>query len=304
MLRTIVFRILQAIVTLAVVSFVVYLAGDMTGDPVSNYVDPLATEDDRLAITKELGLDKPVLYRYGLFLKNAFQGNLGKSFKTRQPVMTLVKDRLGNSLKLVLVAKAITLAVAIPLGVYAAVHRGTFRDTLARGFALFFQSAPGFWVAIMAIIVFAVKLHWLPVAGMDSWRNYVLPACIVGFGTSAGLLRILRSSMIESLQSEYVQLARAKGVSERRVVWVHALRNASIPALTFFGLSLGVAIGAAVTIEVVFAWPGLGRLIVESVTWGDYPVVLVGVIIWGAIIIGMNLIVDITYTIVDPRVRI
>lgn len=304
MIRAIGLRVIQGILTLMVMSFFVFFAGDLTGDPATNSLPPDATPSDRLAMTQALGLDKPVLYRYYLFLEHAVQGNLGKSFRTKQPVMKMVIPALWNSVKLVLIAKVITLAIALPLGVYAAVHRGTWKDSAARGFALFGQAAPGFWVAIMGILLFAVVLKVLPVAGMASWKNYILPATIIGVGTSAGLLRILRSSMIESLESEYVRLAKAKGVSQTRIIWVHALRNAAIPFVTLFGISMGTAIGAAVTIEVVFAWPGLGRLIVDAVSWGDYPVVVAGVIIWGGIIISLNLLVDIAYVIIDPRVRI
>ena len=304
MIRILGLRLIQAAVTLFAVSFLVYLAGDYTGDPVSNYLDPTATEDQRIAVAQEFGLDKPVLERYGIFLKNAVQGDFGKSFKTKQPVFSLVMDRVGNTIFLILIAKLITLAVAVPLGVYAAVHRGTLGDTLARGFALFWQAVPGFWVAIMAILLFAVGLHLVPAAGNDSWKSYILPAGIIGLGTSAGLLRIIRSSMIEALESDYARLARSKGVSEARIIWVHALRNSAIPAMTLFGISLGTAIAAGVTIEVVFAWPGLGRLVVDAVSWGDYPTVLAAVMFYATVIIVVNLIVDLSYTVVDPRVRL
>lgn len=304
MIRTLGLRTIQAAITLLAVSFLVFLAGNYTGDPVTNYLGPNFTEDQRIAVTKEFGLDKPVVERYGIFLMNALHGEMGTSFRTSEPVFNKISRAIGNTVWLIVIAKLLTVALALPLGVYAAVHRGTYKDTLARGFALFWQAAPGFWVAIMGILVFAVMLNLLPAAGNDTWKNYILPVAIIGMGTSAGLLRIIRSSMIEALESDYVRLARSKGVSERRIIWVHALRNSAIPGLTLFGISLGTAIAAGVTIEVVFAWPGLGRLLVESVGWGDYPVVVMGVVVYATIIIAVNLIVDITYTLVDPRVRL
>ncbi len=252
---------------------------------------------------RRLGLDRPLAYQYGAFLWSALQGDWGKSLRTGRPATELVKERLANSLKLATAALGITLLMSIPLGVLAATNRAGPWDRFGMAFAVLGQSLPAFWLGIILMLVFAVWLRWLPTSGMESWRHYVLPAVVLGWGISAGVVRLLRSSMLEVLDSEFVKLARTKGLSETRVVWKHALRNALIPVITFVGFMYGVVIAAAIVVEVVFSWPGLGRLAYESTLWRDFPVLQLTVITWTGLVIAINFLVDVSYGLVDPRVR-
>jgi peptide/nickel transport system permease protein len=194
--------------------------------------------------------------------------------------------------------------ISIPLGVLAAAHHGRSWDRISIGFALFGQSIPSFWLAIVLVLLFSIKLNWLPTSGIGSWKHLVLPSLILGWGISAGIVRLLRSGMLEVLGAEYIKLARAKGLSEGKVVWKHALRNAMIPVVTFVGFMYGVIIASAVVIEVVFGWPGLGFLAYESTLWRDFPVLQLTVLLYTSIIVVINFLVDLSYGLLDPRVRV
>lgn len=304
MTRFVITRFIQAAVTLLAVSFIIFMLGRVTGNPVDMLLPMEATLEMREREIHRLGLDRPILYQYGVFLKGAVRGDFGESLRTKKPVVELVRARVGNSLKLATVAMAITILIAMPLGVIAAVNRGRIWDRGALLIALLGMSLPTFWTGAMGIIIFGVVLGLLPVSGMGDWRNYVLPAATMGWFSSAGLLRLLRSSMLEVLDSEYVKLARTKGVSERGVVYRHALRNALIPVVTFIGLMYGIIIGAGVTTEVVFSWPGMGRLTYEAILWRDFPLLQFTVLVWAALVIFINLVVDLLYVVLDPRVRL
>ena len=299
-----IFRLVQAVITMLVTSFIVFSLSHTSGNPADVLLPIETTPDERLAFIKRMGFDKPIHQQYGIFLKNAVQGDFGTSIKTRQPVTDLVWPRVGNSLKLATVAIGITLAISLPLGVLAARHRGTWIDQGAMAIALFGQSVPLFWAGLVAILIFSVRLGWLPTSGTGSWQHYVLPAVTLGWGITAGIVRLLRSSMLEVLDSEYVKLARAKGVGESMVVWKHALRNALIPVVTFIGFTYGIILAAAIVIEVVFAWPGLGRLTFEAVLWRDFPLLQLSVMVWVFLIVLINLMVDLSYGFIDPRIRI
>ena len=299
-----IFRLVQAVITMLVTSFIVFSLSHTSGNPADVLLPIETTPDERLAFIKRMGFDKPIHQQYGIFLKNAVQGDFGTSIKTRQPVTDLVWPRVGNSLKLATVAIGITLAISLPLGVLAARHRGTWIDQGAMAIALFGQSVPLFWAGLVAILIFSVRLGWLPTSGTGSGQHYVLPAVTLGWGITAGIVRLLRSSMLEVLDSEYVKLARAKGVGESMVVWKHALRNALIPVVTFIGFTYGIILAAAIVIEVVFAWPGLGRLTFEAVLWRDFPLLQLSVMVWVFLIVLINLMVDLSYGFIDPRIRI
>jgi peptide/nickel transport system permease protein len=303
MLAFVAARVGQALFTLLASSMIVFALVRTSGSPVDLILPPDSTPAEREAMIRRLGLDRPLAYQYGAFLSSALQGDWGKSLRTGRPATELVKERLGNSLKLATAATAITLLISIPLGVLAAVNRAGPWDRLGMTFAVIGQSLPAFWLGILLMLVFAVWLRWLPTSGMGSWRHYVLPAVVLGWGVSAGVVRLLRSSMLEVLDSEFVKLARTKGLSETRVVWKHALRNALVPVITFVGFMYGVIIAAAIVVEVVFSWPGLGRLAYESTLWRDFPVLQLTVITWTALVITINFMVDVSYGLVDPRVR-
>ena len=296
-------RVGQALLTLLASSVIVFALVRTSGSPVDLILPPDSTPAERDAMIRRLGLDRPLAYQYGAFLWSALQGDWGKSLRTGRPATELVKERLANSLKLATAAVGITLLMSIPLGVLAATNRAGPWDRFGMAFAVLGQSLPAFWLGIILMLVFAVWLRWLPTSGMESWRHYVLPAVVLGWGISAGVVRLLRSSMLEVLDSEFVELARTKGLSETRVVWKHALRNALIPVITFVGFMYGVVIAAAIVVEVVFSWPGLGRLAYESTLWRDFPVLQLTVITWTGLVIAINFLVDVGYGLVDPRVR-
>jgi peptide/nickel transport system permease protein len=303
MLAFVAARVGQALLTLLASSVIVFALVRTSGSPVDLILPPDSTPAERQAAIRRLGLDRPLSYQYGAFLWNALQGDWGTSLRTGRPATELVMERLGNSLKLATAAIGITLLLSIPLGVLAAVNRAGPWDRLGMAFAVLGQSLPAFWLGIILMLVFAVWLRWLPTSGMESWRHYVLPAVVLGWGISAGVVRLLRSSMLEVLDSEFVKLARTKGLSEARVVWKHALRNALVPVITFSGFMYGVIIAAAIVVEVVFSWPGLGRLAYESTLWRDFPVLQLTVLTWTALVIAINFLVDVSYGLVDPRVR-
>lgn len=304
MLKFLLMRFFQAVLTLLAASFIVFALARLTGSPADTMLPMDATPAEREALITRLGLDQPLAYQYWLYLKDAIRGDFGASLRTRRPVTELVWDRLFNSLKLASAAMVFTVVISLPLGVIAAVYRGRLWDRLSMTVALLGQSLPSFWTGIVFILVFSVMLGWLPTSGMGGWQHYVLPAVSMGWFTSAGVVRLLRSSTLEVLDSEYIKLARLKGLRELIVVSKHAVRNALIPVTTFIGFMYGIIIAAAITTEVVFTWPGLGRLAYEAVLWRDFPLLQLTVLTWAFLIIIINFIVDIVYVILDPRIRL
>lgn len=304
MTRFLLSRVVQASVTLLVVSLLVFVLGRLSGSPAHTMLSMDASLEERAQFIQRMGLDRPLAYQYWTFLTHAVRGDFGESLRARIPAIEVVVPRMVNSLKLATVTILVTLVVSIPMGVVAAVKRGTPWDALVRGIAVLGQSLPGFWLAIVGVLIFSVQLGWLPTSGMGTWQHYVLPSAVLGLGISAGVVRLLRSSMLEVLDSEFVKHARAKGVAEMVVVWKHALRNALIAVVTYAGFMYGLIIAVSIAIEVVFAWPGLGRLAFEAVTWRDFPVLQLTVLLWAALVIVINLLTDISYALLDPRIRL
>ncbi len=296
-------RFLQTIVTLFGISIAIFLMGRLTGDPCAILLPDTATAEDYALMRQHLGLDKPLPVQYWIWVKNAVKGDLGKAFITGRPVIDLIKDRFPNSVKLGIASMIFTTLVSLPLGLIAAVKKGTWVDTMCGTLAALGQSVPSFWLGIMLIWVFAVNLRILPVAGMGGVQYYIMPVLTMGWWTVAAQARLLRSSMLEVLDSEFVKLARIKGASEKSVVWKHALRNALMPVVSFMGMHFANAISMAVVAEVVFAWPGLGRLLYEAIKFRDFPIVQGVVIIMVTITVWVNLLVDILYGYIDPRIR-
>jgi len=296
-------RLAQAIPTLIVVSAIVFAMGHATGDPAALVLPPEASASERAAFRQQNGLDRPLIVQYAIFLKAAARGNFGNSIRTGGPVTSLVMSRLLNSLRLATVSILLSLAVSVPLGVVAAATRGSFWDRLALGFSFLGQSSPPFFIGIVSVLLFAVLLGWLPAGGVGSWKNYILPAVVLAWTISAGIARLVRSSMLETLDTEYVKFARLKGLAEPTVLVKHALLNALIPVVTFTGLMYGTIVASAVTVEVVFAWPGLGQLAYQAVLWRDFPVLQATVLMWTVLIIVINFAVDALYFVVDPRIR-
>ena len=304
MIRFILLRIFQGVLSILVVTLIVFLLLQMSGDPVSLLLPDNATPEQVAAYQKKLGLDRPVSEQYVRFLANAFQGDFGTSFRKKEPAMQVVLRHLPATGQLAGSALLIGTMISIPLGVLAAVYRGTFVDALAVLLSTLGQSMPVFWLGLLGIKLFGVDLGWLPVGGRGSLKHLVLPAFTLGWYMSALMTRLVRSAMLEVLNQDYIRTARGKGLIERVVIIKHALRNALIPLLTVWGLQAGSLLTSAVVTETTFSWPGVGRASIYAVSGRDYPVVLASVFIFTLIFISINFIVDILYTWIDPRIRI
>lgn len=303
MTRLILSRLFQAFMTLLMTSLIVFVLARTSGSPADLVLPTDATPSERVEYIQRLGLDQPIAKQYMIFLGDALRGDFGTSIRTGAPATELVFDRVGRTLILATAGLGIALLISVPLGVMAAVHRGRSWDRFSMGFALLGQSTPAFWLGIVLILIFAVWLRWFPSSGVGSWQHYVLPSVVLGWSISAGIVRLLRSSMLEVLDAEFIKLARTKGLKEGVVVWKHALRNALIPVVTFIGFMYGVIIASGVVIEVVFGWPGLGYLAYESTLWRDFPVLQLSVLVYTGIIVGINFLVDVSYGLIDPRIR-
>ena len=296
-------RFLQALLTLWVLSIFVFVMVRLTGNPLDLVLDSSAGARDRAAAASQLGLDKPLINQYGIFLKGAVQGDFGKSIRARQPVIDLIMERLPNSMELTVISFVLATVVGLMIGVSSAVARGSALDTAARIFAVLGQSMPSFWLGLLLMLVFGVWLRLLPVSGKESWASFILPAFTMGWYQMAAIMRLTRSTMLETLGTEYVKLARIKGVPEVWVIWKHALRNCLIPISTMLVILFVTMISGAVLVETVFAWPGVGRLIVDAVTWRDYPLVQGLVLFIGAMYAVASFGLDMLYMVVNPRVR-
>ena len=304
MTRYIALRFLQAIISLLVVMTIVFMLSRLSGDPVQLLADISASEEQMEAIRHDLGLDRPLAIQWATYVRDMFVFDLGESVTSRQPVRELIMQRLPNTLQLGFAAMAISIVIGLPIGIYAAVHRGTRWDGVARLFAVLGQSMPSFWLGVLLILIFAVVLGVLPPGGKETPTSIILPAFSMGYLTTAAIMRLTRSSMLDVLNAEYIKLARIKGLSETKVIWKHALKNSLIPVITFSVVLFTLFLGAAVVTETVFAWPGLGSLILDGVRTRDYPLIQGGVVVFSAIYILANLLVDILYGYLDPRIRL
>jgi len=289
---------------LLAVTIIVFALGRITGNPLDVLLPLEAEEEDRIKVEAAWGLDKPIHMQYLVFMKNAFSGNFGESLKWRgETAMNLVIQRLPATAILALVAVGVASVIAIPVGVISAVRRGTLFDFVGKMIALFGQSLPAFWLGIVLMWIFSVELGWLPTSGKSGITSIILPAVAIGWFQVAALMRLVRSSMLDVLDSEFVKLARIKGVSETKVIWKHCLRNAGIAPLTYFGLILGSLMVGSVSIETVFNWPGVGLLAIDAAKARDYQVLQAVVLLFSGIYIVANLLVDVAYAYLDPRIR-
>ena len=281
----------------------VFVALRLSGDPAATMLPGDATVDELAALRRTLGLDRPLYVQYVAFLGSAVRGDFGESFRHQQPAFGLVLERLPATLELAFAALLLAIVVALPLGILAAVHRGRAADVLAMGFAVVGQATPYFWMGIMLILVVSVELAWLPTSGRGGWQHLILPAVTLGTHFAASLARLTRTSLLEVLGQNFVTTARAKGLAEGSVILRHALKNAAVPVVTLIGLQFGTLLGGAVVTETIFAWPGVGRLAVQSIFVRDYPVVQAGVLVLALSFVGLNLLVDLLYGALDPRIR-
>lgn len=303
MIQYILRRLGQSTITVLLVTLIIFVIVRQIGDPTHLMLPPEATDADRAVLRQQMGLDRPVIVQYGTYLLDLLKGNLGLSYRFSRPALGVVIEALGPTLLLTLTALGLAVAVGVPLGVVAAVRRDRQVDQFAKVFAVLGQAAPPFLFSLLFIKLFAIQLGWLPTGGYGRSVNLILPALALGWYSSAGIMRLTRSSMTEVLDSEYVKLARIKGVPERVIVYHHALRNALLPVITFISLQFGILMGGAVSVEFVFAWPGVGRLILESISNLDYTVVQAAVTVGALIFTSVNLGVDILYAMIDPRIR-
>ena len=297
-------RAFYAIVTLFILSLTIFTVVRLTGDPVTLLAEPGARAEDLDRVRSEWGLDRSWPVQYLAFVNNVFTGQLGKSFNYEMPVSTLYFQRLPNSLELALAATLISFLIGIPAGIISAVRVNSFWDNFGKIVALLGLSIPGFWLGLVLILVFSVWLHWLPTSGQGGVQHLIMPALALGWYFAASLLRLTRSSMLEVLRSEYIKLAHLKGLPGYVVLAMHAFKNALIPVLTLAGINLVVMINAAVIIEVIFAWPGIGRLLYEGIFQRDFPLVQGVVMEAGIMIVLINLIIDLLYAYIDPRIRL
>ncbi|MGD9118799.1 MAG: ABC transporter permease [Dehalococcoidia bacterium] len=303
MSRFIVIRLIQCVVAFFGILIITFFLLRASGDPAMLLASPNFSAEQVQALRVELGLDKSWGEQLGIYLNNIVHGDLGESLLQKKPVITKIGDALPNTLKLMVPSFAIAMILAFILGVLAATYRDSWWDNIVKFLAVLGQALPGFWVAIMAVLILSVQLEWLPVAGMATPAHYVLPVSTIVFFTLPGMMRLVRSTMLDVLDSEYIKLARIKGLPERIVIWKHALRNALISPLTIIGMLLpGVVMGAVIT-EQIFNWPGMGRLLVDATFSRDFPVVQAVTIITAILVLGINLLIDISYAWVDPQIR-
>lgn len=297
-------RVGYCLLSLFLLSVTIFFFVRVTGDPATLLVEPGASEADIAAIHKQFGLDQPLIVQYWLFVTSVLQGDLGQSFYYQTSVMQLYLDRLPNSLLLAFVAMGLSLIIGIPAGIMASVQVGRFWDGFGKLFTLLGLSLPSFLVGLVLILVFSVYLGWLPSSGFGGPLHLLMPAFALGWYFAASHMRLTRSSMLEVLGSEYIKLARLKGLPQKLIIAKHAFKNALIPVLTLAGINLVIMVNVAIVVETVFAWPGIGRLLYEGITFRDFPIVQGVVILGGAMIVVVNLFVDILYAIIDPRIRL
>ena len=297
-------RLWQSALTLVGVSVLVFvILRVVPGDPAKMLLPEGAPQSAIEELNRQLGLREPLYVQYGLFVQSVFRGDFGQSFQYRAPALRVVLERLAATVQLALAAMAITVAIGVTLGIVAAVRRGTGYDYASTVLAVLGQSLPNFWLGIMLILLFGVALRWLPTSGFESWRHLILPAVTLAAFPMALVARLTRSSMLEILGRDFIRTGRAKGLTERAVILRHALRNAAVPLLTVLGLQIGTLLGGAVITESVFAWPGMGKLVVDAIFFRDFPVVQTVLILSATVFVVINLLVDLLYTVIDPRIR-
>jgi peptide/nickel transport system permease protein len=301
-------RCLQSLIVFAAILAIVFLMLHITGDPAAVLMPLDASQADIQAFRQEMGFDKPLYVQFGRFLfggpktKGVIRGDFGFSYRHEIPAMGLVLEHFPNTVLLAVTSVLIAIVIAIPTGVLSAVFRNSWIDYACSVVAMFGQSMPNFWLGLLLILLFAVVLRWLPTSGFEGWSYLILPAFTAGLYATARIMRMVRSQMLETLSMDYVRTARSKGLAEWVVVFRHALKNAAIPVVTLVGLELGILLGGTVVTEAVFAWPGVGFLVVDAISNQDYPVVQAAVALLACVFVGVNLVVDLLYAWIDPRI--
>lgn len=301
-------RCLQSLIVFGAILVIVFLMLQITGDPAAVLMPLDASEEDIQAFRKEMGFDQPLQVQFGRFLfggpktKGVIRGDFGFSYRHEIPAMGLVLEHFPNTVLLAFTSVLIAIVISIPTGVLSAVYRNSWIDYTCSVVAMFGQSMPNFWLGLLLILLFAVTLRWLPTSGFEAWYYIILPAFTAGLYATARIMRMVRSQMLEILSMDYVRTARSKGLTETVVVFRHALKNVAIPVVTLVGLELGILLGGTVVTEAVFAWPGVGFLVVDAISNQDYPVVQAAVALLAFVFVGVNLAVDVLYAWLDPRI--
>jgi len=295
-------RFVQFVLVLLILSALVFALLHMSGNPTALLLPANATPEQIEQMSRSLGLDDPIYVQYCRYLMNLLRGDLGTSYRMNMPVARVIAIYLPNTLNLAALSILFATVASLFLGVSAALRRDTYVDVFATLGATIGQSMPTFWLAILLLLLFGVKLKWLPVSGIGGWDHYILPVITMGWYSTAFLTRVIRSNLLEVLSSDYVQVARSKGLPEWKVILKHAFRNALLPVVTIWGLQLGTLLMGSVVTETVFAWPGVGRLSAESVLGRDYPIVLGMILVYGVVFSLLNVCIDISYAVLDPRI--
>lgn len=296
-------RLAQIIPVLLIISFIVFALVFIAGNPVALMLPDDASQEDIAQLTASLGLDKPFIVQYGHYLLNLIQGDFGESFRYSTSALPLVLERLPATLELAIAAMIIAVTVAIPLGIWSATQQNTPLDLLASGGAVLGKAMPNFWLGIMLILLFSVTLGWLPVSGRGTFAHLLLPAITLATGIAAEITRLLRSNMIEILNQDYIRTAKSKGIRNLFVVYKHAFRNSLIPLITITALQTSTVVGGTLITETVFSWPGLGQLLIQAVNTRDMAIVQACVFVIAILVILMNLLADILYRLLDPRIK-
>ncbi|WP_339948353.1 ABC transporter permease [uncultured Albimonas sp.] len=303
MTRFLLSRVAQSAISILGASVIIFVISRLSGDPVLQMTPIDATPEMIANLRARLGLDLPLWRQYLVFLGDALQGDFGQSYRWEMPAAQLILDRAPATLLLAAAALGVSLAIAVPVGVLSAVHRGGWIDRVGRAIAVLGQAMPHFWIGLLLILLFSIRLGWLPAVGYGSPSNLILPAIALGWYPAAAQMRVVRSAMLDVLDSEYIRVGRAMGVPPRLLIWKYALRNAAAPLATLMGVYFAGMIGGAFVVEVIFAWPGVGRTVVEAVFSRDFPVVQAGVLLSAVIFVLSNLAVDLSYGLIDPRIR-
>ena len=303
MQRFIVLRILQGLLAVFVISLIVFALSRVAGDPLAAILDDEAGKEQIERLRQSWGLDKPLHVQYFTYMRRLLTGDLGVSFRWDRPVAELIVERMPATIQLSAFALIVTGIIAFPIGVLSAVRKDSWFDVGGKMFAILGQSAPTFAVGLILMWLFAVQFGWLPTSGKGSFKHLILPGFALGYYNVAAIMRLTRSSMLDVLDTEYVKLARIKGIPEWKIIWKHCFRNALIGPLTYFSLIFAILITGSVVIETVFAWPGLGLMVIEAINSKDHIVVQAVVMLFALLYIGINIITDITYAYVDPRIR-
>jgi peptide/nickel transport system permease protein len=304
MARYLIERLFQSVLVLLAVSILSFVLIFLSGDPVAALIPLNARQEDIENIRRAYDLDQPVVVQYLIFLRRAVAGDLGESFRFKSDALSLVLGRLPNTMLLACASMLLSMVISVPLGILAASRKGRLPDALSSTFALLGISMPSFWLGVILILVFAGSLRWLPASGSGTWRHLILPTVTVSAFSTGLLIRLVRRSVADTMGQMFVTTARSKGLSERAIAWTHVLRNSAIPVVTVMGLQFGALLGGSVVVETVFAWPGVGWLMIQAIEARDLPVIRAAVLILALFIVAINLVVDLLYTLLDPRIRL